>query len=62
MANPYHKTKIRTRLVGNTVSGYKEIVTVEEADEGYLEAKRYLAGISGRDEDFSTRQQEKEVL
>jgi hypothetical protein len=37
--------KVRVRYVGSTINGLKRIVTLEEADIGFLEAKRYLAGL-----------------
>jgi hypothetical protein len=41
--------KVRVRYVGNMVKGLKRIITLEEADVGLLEAKRYLAGLKDRE-------------
>jgi hypothetical protein len=41
--------KVRIRYIGSTINGLKRIVTLEEADIGLLEARRYLAGLKDRE-------------
>jgi hypothetical protein len=41
--------KVRIRYIGSTINGLRRIVTLEEADIGYIEAKRYLAGLRNRE-------------